>query len=85
MQYAHTETWLTFIKNWRFFEEKNSVNEIYSWSRGFVFRQKFMIWYKQSIFASKDVCINIYFDKKSRSHMGCWFYLYKGFIRYLNV
>ena len=48
-QYAHTGTWLTLVRNLRtedFFGRKNRVNEIYSWSRGFVFRQKFMIKYK---------------------------------------
>ena len=57
LQYAHTGTWLTLIKK----KKNNRVNEIYSWSRGFLFRQKFMIKYKSSM-----MCI--YFRKKTWSH-----------------
>ena len=63
-------------------KKKNRVKEIYSWSRGFVFRKKFMIKYKSSMYASKDFCI--YFGKKTWSHLLCWFYLYKEFTRHLS-
>ena len=54
------------VKSWRFFWRKiNHVSEIYSWSRGLVFWQKFMIKYKSSMFASRDVCI--YYGKKTWS------------------
>ena len=43
----------------------NFWSEIYSWSRGFVFRPKIMIRYKSSMFASRDVCIN--FGKTSET------------------
>ena len=67
-----------------FLKEKKCVNEIYSWSRGFVFRQKFMIKYKWSMFASRDVCIN--FGKKTWSHLHYdWLYLNKVFTRHLNM
>ena len=83
LQYAHTGTWLTLVKNWRSFKWKNRVSEIHSWSREFVFRQKFMIKYKSSTFPSRDVCI--YFREKTWRDMRCWFYLYKEIIRHLNV
>ena len=71
-------------KNWRlFWRKKPGVNEIYSWSRGFLFRQKFMIEYKSSMIASRDICI--YFGKKTWSHLRRWFYLYKKFTRHINV
>ena len=44
--------------------------EIYSWSWGFVFRQKIMINYKSAMFASRDVCIN--FGKEKWSQMRCY-------------
>ena len=87
LQYARTGTWLTFnlVLNWKifFFEEKNRVNQIYSWSPGFIFRHKFMIKYKASMFLFRDICI--YFRKKTWGNMRGWFYLYKEFIRHLNV
>ena len=46
-----------------FLRKKKRVNGIYSWSRGVVFRQKFMIKYRSSMFSSRDVCI--YFGKKT--------------------
>ena len=52
-----------------FFKEKKGVVENYSWSRGLVFRQKFIIKYKSSMFASRDVCIH--FGKKTWSHLRC--------------
>ena len=63
------------------FEEKNQWNLFMIW--GFIFRQKLMIKYQLSMFASRDVCI--YFRKKTWSHMHCWFYLYKEFTRHLSV
>ena len=88
LQYAHAGTWLTLDKNWRFFwRKKKRVSEIYSWSRRFVFRQKFMIKYKSSMFASRDVCI--YFSKKNVDSSALlhlyWLYLYKVFTRHLNM
>ena len=46
--------------------------KIYSWSWGFVIRQKFIIKYKSSVFASRDVCIN--FGKEKWSQMRCYTY-----------
>ena len=75
LQYGHAGTWLILVKNWRFLKKKKTrVSEIYSWSRGFAFRQKFMIKYKSSRFAPRDVYINIYFSKKTWSHLRCCTY-----------
>ena len=54
LQYAHAATWLT-LELKIFLKKKRRVSEIYSGSRGFAFRQKFMIKNKLSMFASRDV------------------------------
>ena len=58
--------------------------ENYSRSRRFVFRQKFIIKYESSMFASRDVCIH--FGKKTWSHLRCYYmYLYKVITRHLKM
>ena len=71
-KYCLSKWWCTFIvivslkiflENYQnmtvIWKRKKNVSEIYSWSRGFVFRQKFMIKYKSVMFASRDILFTL--------------------------
>ena len=62
-QFFLPEPW---IRTEDFLKGNNRVNNIY-WPRGFVFRWNYMIKYKASMFAFRNICI--YYCKKTWSHI----------------